>query len=51
MQPTSESTAVTAKSVAPGLGYPNSRVEKSQAPSGWISNTEKPTEKVSRETI
>ncbi|MEO0024335.1 MAG: hypothetical protein RL196_776 [Actinomycetota bacterium] len=51
MQPKSEITAATAKSVASGLGYPNARVETSAAPTGWISNSGNPIEKVSRETI
>lgn len=33
----SELTAVTAATVAPGLGYPADRIENSPEPTGWIA--------------
>lgn len=46
-----EETAVTAATVAPGLGYPANRIESNPAPTGWqhtISDGE--FTNVSRET-
>lgn len=47
-----EGTAVTAPSVAPGLGFPADRIEVSPAPTGWqhtVTNGE--FTNVSRETL
>jgi hypothetical protein len=50
MENPAESTADTQPSVAPGMGYPNHRVETSPEPIGWQGlNLEGLTE-VSRET-
>jgi len=51
MQPQSETTAATAKTVVSGLGYPNARVEVSAQPTGWQASNSTQVEKVSRETI
>lgn len=45
-----ESTATTAASVAPGLGYPNHREEESPTPIGWHGINQDNFTIVSRET-
>jgi hypothetical protein len=45
-----ESTATTAASVTPGLGYPNHRDEESPTPTGWHGINQENFTNVSRET-
>jgi hypothetical protein len=45
-----DTTAITAASVTPGLGYPNERVETSPNPIGWHGLDQTDIRIVSRET-
>ena len=50
MENPADSTAETQTSVAPGMGYPNHRVETSPEPIGWQGLDLEGMTEVSRET-